>query len=170
MKICEKEIHEYYLALKQERKRLALQFFISKYLVLTGTKGGASKRIANTVWVSLLQRGITLGFFPLPKLWLKYMGCCLPEKENTKGGFFVFFFVFLKYRKRDWEVISSWLWFVRCSCEGFEHSGISRKHFSHSKTWMSLRSKLRPCTCFLKEIIFSTVGQKSWKDFHSQYV
>lgn len=27
-------------------------------------------------------------FFSLPKLWLKYMGCCFPEKENTKIFFF----------------------------------------------------------------------------------
>lgn len=47
--MCEKETHEYYLAIKEERERLAPQFFISKYLVLTGTKGEASKRIPNTV-------------------------------------------------------------------------------------------------------------------------
>lgn len=47
--MCEKEIHEYYLVIKQEKERLVPQFFISKYLVLTGTKGEASKRIPNTV-------------------------------------------------------------------------------------------------------------------------
>ena len=47
--MCEEEIHEYYLGIKEGRERLAPQIFVSKYLVLTGTKDEASQRIPNTV-------------------------------------------------------------------------------------------------------------------------
>lgn len=85
---------------------------------------------------------------------MKNMGCCFPEEENTKGFFST---------ARESE---------KCSQAGYSLSGAAARalniagslgNTSGSKTRISLRCKLRPWTCFLKEIIFSTVGQKSWK-------
>lgn len=67
----------------------------------------------------------------------------------------------------------------KCTQAGYGLSGAAARalniagslgNSSGSKTQVSLRCKLRPRTCFLKEIIFSTVGLKSWKELHSQCV
>jgi len=96
---------------------------------------------------------------------MKNTGCCFPEEKKYKAFGFVFFSTVRETEK--------------CSQAGCGLSGAAARalsitgtlgNTSGSKTRISLRCKLRAGTGFLKEIIFSTVGQKSWKELHSQYV
>lgn len=91
---------------------------------------------------SLLRRNTTFSFFPQKYEW-KIWAECFHEEKKTWSGFFFFFFpgLFCFSAGRETEkCLSRWLLFVRCSCLGFKHSGISRKHFwlqnlHHSEVW-----------------------------------
>lgn len=97
------------LGIKEERERLAPQFCILKYSVLAGTKGEA-------MWVSLLQRRITslFSFFFFPPYNCDWQTWAVFLTKKTLSVLGVFWFVFLV--QLFGEVLSSWLWFVRCSC------------------------------------------------------
>lgn len=89
---------------------------------------------------------------------MKNMGCCFPEEENTKG-----FFSTVRETEKSSQAGSG---LSGAAARTLNIAG-SLGNTSGSKTGISLRCKLRPWTCFLKEIIFSTVGQKSWQELHS---
>lgn len=139
MKRCEKEIPEQSWRERERWIGLAAQLYVSEYLVLTGKK----KVTPNTVWELLCLEEIPLfPFFPR-SMNEKYGLNVFMRKKKTWSGFFFFFFpgLFCFSAGRETEkCLSRWLLFVRCSCLGFKHSGISRKHFwlqnlHHSEVW-----------------------------------